>query len=1084
MKNITSVSLFQYDSYSRRYGSVGGNLPNSTAASNTTPSYRSNGSSTSSLRNTYATTPARDRSSERVSVRDKYGTYPDRKADGTAGVAGRRSRDPSPSAEVTTTPSFRLYGRSAYSRSTSRDSDSSAASPTHVPASLRFGGGAGTTARFGNSIARSPVSEKPPPVFGVAGDRYSSASSKSDDKTVAKGEEKYSAKSDDRQPYASKIDERPSYKSTTSLDDKPSYRSRTDVKTSYGNSKVEDRPTYGVRTPRSRPEDRSPYYSSGIRNTTEGGNRIGANTTPKLETKETTKIGNENGKDAQADSSSSDSEEEEETDSSSEEESKSPPPTLFMTVVTRGTSPTLPSSSTFLRSRRTDLARQLERTVCKPTKKPATADKAIQSDRGDDTARSSRFAVTSRASPWSSYLDRYSSPIASRYAATSRVGGYSFDSSSSRVNDSASTDSKISSNISKSSSGTDKSVDDSTKSCASRSSSSPTVTTETKAAALTNIAQEASKVSLGGERTTETNEKKVPKCLTETKKETSVAKDKTATGTLLRAQNNSTNSLTSDTNQSNVDSQPNGKTSLTRAPSFKNVTKAIVGKPPVKPETDSTKQKSSSGSSITEKTAPSSRQTTPTPSKEDSNFIRSKSSSNSSVSEQVSLSIDTPAKPVLKSNSNLSKCKSVSNTSISENLSSSGVTSKPPMKLETDKSRNGSSTSLPEKSNSKKFVQDAVSQDEKQNVHKLKSSSGTSLPEKVSTSEKLVNAKLPPAGPKLSSSLHSINKLSAANKDFRKSLLNMDLDAAVTRKLQRKAQRSGSNSSNESDGKLQKGLTGSSSAPKMIESGRKSASRSESSSTDSSSTSSESSDSESSSEDDDKVNRHTISGNKPPLPPGKTEEAKSFLMRALAPVTNLFRSRQDESEKTPHMIRHIESGERAWWMDSNSEVPEGVVRIVSSHNLPGLAKAPSSSGLTKTPSSAGLSRVPSSRCVVDGETGKPPALARAPSNRAIANGAFRIRHQQSGEQAWWLRSNADIPEGVQKLEPSDSSDDDGRESPYDNVPQPKKKPELFIGSHTNIDDILGSVASMVEPAMGVARLRRRQMGISDDDAGW
>lgn len=31
--------------------------------------------------------------------------------------------------------------------------------------------------------------------------------------------------------------------------------------------------------------------------------------------------------------------------------------------------------------------------------------------------------------------------------------------------------------------------------------------------------------------------------------------------------------------------------------------------------------------------------------------------------------------------------------------------------------------------------------------------------------------------------------------------------------------------------------------------------------------------------------------------------------------------------RTLNGIRHIESGERAWWMDSNSNIPEGIVKI-------------------------------------------------------------------------------------------------------------------------------------------------------------
>lgn len=110
-----------------------------------------------------------------------------------------------------------------------------------------------------------------------------------------------------------------------------------------------------------------------------------------------------------------------------------------------------------------------------------------------------------------------------------------------------------------------------------------------------------------------------------------------------------------------------------------------------------------------------------------------------------------------------------------------------------------------------------------------------------------------------------------------------------------------------------------------------------------------------------------------------------------------------------------------------------------------------------------------------------------------------VTRVDSGERAWWLRDDAEVPEGVKKLEPDDQQEEDdslrhidseldddndleplgdraspegveadqqngsisGRLSPYDNVPSSKKsssKDELFISRHTNIDDVLGGSA--------------------------
>ncbi|XP_059055137.1 uncharacterized protein LOC131849156 [Achroia grisella] len=79
--------------------------------------------------------------------------------------------------------------------------------------------------------------------------------------------------------------------------------------------------------------------------------------------------------------------------------------TETVTVVTRHTSPTPPGSSAYVRIRRADMAKTIEKTLSRPKKRPNMIDKEVQSDRLDDPTRSSRFGSTSRASTtnWSYY---------------------------------------------------------------------------------------------------------------------------------------------------------------------------------------------------------------------------------------------------------------------------------------------------------------------------------------------------------------------------------------------------------------------------------------------------------------------------------------------------------------------------------------------------------------------------------------------------------------------------------------------------------------------------------------------------------
>lgn len=100
-------------------------------------------------------------------------------------------------------------------------------------------------------------------------------------------------------------------------------------------------------------------------------------------------------------------------------------------VVTRHTSPTPPGSSAYVRSRRAELAKTIEKTINRLKKRPEMINKEIQSDRLDDSTRTSRFGSTSRTSltNWSYY-----SPNSHNY--TGYAGRYSTQYSNLRENSS------------------------------------------------------------------------------------------------------------------------------------------------------------------------------------------------------------------------------------------------------------------------------------------------------------------------------------------------------------------------------------------------------------------------------------------------------------------------------------------------------------------------------------------------------------------------------------------------------------------------------------------------------------------------
>ncbi|XP_046977096.1 uncharacterized protein LOC124543098 isoform X2 [Vanessa cardui] len=370
------------------------------------------------------------------------------------------------------------------------------------------------------------------------------------------------------------------------------------------------------------------------------------------------------------------------------------------------------------------------------------------------------------------------------------------------------------------------------------------------------------------------------------------------------------------------------------------------------------------------------------------------------------------------------------------------------------------------------------------------------------------------------------------------------------------------------------------------------------------------------------------------------EEAKSFLIRALAPVTNLFKLRHQDNSDTNRLldssnveptnkditniisengshktknntsniiatnddnlvklkaIRHIESGERAWWLesdsdqkksnekerrpetsnegniesqasqeakdlkrpikvnsfaddekpwwlDSNANIPEGIERLTPPRK--------SSSDSDKSDKFNFFKmrhidsgdqkdwRISSNENMLSKQESQNSIMLSKSGSDQRSFPMRRIRHIESGERPWWLSSDKNIPEGIEKLptpppqQESDSSDSEevevyvpssqippfplhlpddeplgdrrspegletpnedygrGRNSPYENNRQYRrdsanlpyqKSAEKYISRYTDIDDILGTSGQIYSPFMDSILARRTGQIPFDDD---
>ncbi|GAB0099801.1 hypothetical protein DMENIID0001_156880 [Sergentomyia squamirostris] len=173
--------------------------------------------------------------------------------------------------------------------------------------------------------------------------------------------------------------------------------------------------------------------------------------------------------------------------------------------------------------------------------------------------------------------------------------------------------------------------------------------------------------------------------------------------------------------------------------------------------------------------------------------------------------------------------------------------------------------------------------------------------------------------------------------------------------------------------------------------------------------------------------------------------------------------KRDESPKVQYKIRHIESGEKAWWMLSENSTDADKLRSLSQ--------------------------------------------ARSSSEAKSDIPKYKIRHIESGERAWWLGPESPKPKiksPIKKVE-SESEDEEVNQaeqplgdrgspeglestrnhSPYDNVPvKPQKSAKTtFISRHTNIDELLGaSPIMMAERFSAFEEISPSQVRIHDSTA--
>jgi hypothetical protein len=217
--------------------------------------------------------------------------------------------------------------------------------------------------------------------------------------------------------------------------------------------------------------------------------------------------------------------------------------------------------------------------------------------------------------------------------------------------------------------------------------------------------------------------------------------------------------------------------------------------------------------------------------------------------------------------------------------------------------------------------------------------------------------------------------------------------------------------------------------------------------------------------------RHQESGESPWCLSKSASQSDGIQRVKSSQFVNKMQATEQEEEETsnrsfPYKLRHQESGEKPWWLSSRGDIPEGIKRLDSNQSLsedlkPGERKQ-------------------------DREESSPTDTSEEDVNESIQE-----KENVSGNLVpkFPLVLPASSLPG-RTLQPKEES---GRRSPYDNLQEPEQKAvknqttkprpknlPLFIGNHTNIDDILGTAATLVNPVMGLSRLRKK---LEDRGAG-
>ncbi|EGI62084.1 hypothetical protein G5I_09666, partial [Acromyrmex echinatior] len=859
---------------------------------------------------------------------------------------------------------------------------------------------------------------------------------------------------------------------------------------------------------------------------------------------------------------------------------------VTLTVVTRGTSPTPPVSSSYVRNKRTESKVIQQNEVIKHRKLADTTDEEIQCDQMEEPSRFSRYGSSNRASgvPWSTYLDKYSSASSTGNPSIYSSRGYTNASSSSgRLNNFAykkmNEASKNESSVKELSSLNQEIHNSDNKSQNEKFFSDLSCTTNDETLLASNDLKISNCQNIHNINKEDRIHDSERCCCGARKTETNGSSNN------LRSSNNQNlafyrreDSITKDSQDAKCDEYNKKKSSILRLKhtSPKNETK--ISKCSLKNEITSSKL-----NAYNERRGSTSKSDTNSSSREES--LRIVEGHNQDQNEEVTSQKRNTSQRKDSTSRGSSQSRSAS-TSQTRNIPTKNI----PRQMTRTGSSDGSSVNMPIGRSKSSSASSVTSQS-----IKIKTTTPPS-PGKSSTGSILSSVNLRQGGspdargkppvPKNDTTTAATPKCTVAakyvNKDFRKSTLNMengDLSCSTKYARRKKSQRnisvnaqdsemtsdhipqtvsSGSLTSMKSgqsrfrtpsaESKPILGRNSSNGSTKWEES--KSGSKSpcgikkRPSGTFSSSTSSQSTSVNSSSSEDD--NDHTdktgsrrrrkrtksptreVKGKisagssrtsvlassaddmsmmteKPPRPPSnpksksdrsvKTEEAKSFLMRALAPVTNFFKNKNQDSDDTnksdgwiesfeenhevnnklgqpfsksigqnlsndPSLtnspksdglrgnnmkVQHQSSGEKPWWLDSNSDnVPEGVQRASPWNNDISQDTTVSTALPDDGKYKLKIWRQGSEEYawwlddVATEETKKSPVSSISRS-RGSSRGSFRsadrrnrIRHQQSGERAWWMSDDPEnVPEGIEVI-PVASADSQSTDNPVVN----------------------------------------------------